>query len=156
MTSTSIAFGTATALAYIAENLRAEDLAEIAAMSPMLDPRPFLARKIMSHAREAYVASRESPIAAWGYVELWPHVASCFAFGTNDWGLVVGAVVRHVRKYMFPRLIAAGYHRMECRALAGREDVARFVALLGGEPEALLRKAGKNGEDMMIYRWSKP
>jgi len=150
---TSIAFGTREALDYIARNLRHQDLQEIAAMSPIADPRPFLAFKIMSHAREVYVASKEMPIAAWGFVELWPHVASCFAFGTNDWGLVVGAVTRHVRKYMFPRVVAAGYHRMECRALACREDVGRFVALIGGEPEAILRKAGKNGEDLIIYRW---
>jgi hypothetical protein len=152
---TSIEFGTVATLSHIAENLRREDFAEIAAMSAAKDPSMFLAAKIMGNASEVYVARRENPIAAWGYVELWPHVASCFAFGTNDWGLVVGAVTRHVRKYMFPRVIAAGYHRMECRALACREDVARWVSLLGGEPEAVLRKAGKDGEDFIIYRWIK-
>jgi hypothetical protein len=152
---TSIEFGTVATLSHIAENLRREDFAEIAAMSAARDPSMFLAAKIMGNASEVYVARRENPIAAWGYVELWPRVASCFAFGTNDWGLVVGAVTRHVRRYMFPRVIAAGYHRMECRALACREDVARWVSLLGGEPEAVLRKAGKDGEDFIIYRWIK-
>ena len=140
-------------VSYIAANLREADRLEIAAMSAATDPSPFLAPKIMAFAREVYVACSGRPVAAWGFVELWPHVGSCFAFGTDEWGLALRAVTTHVRRYMFPRVIAAGYHRMECRALAGREDVRRWVALLGGEPEALLRKAGKNGEDFMIYRW---
>ena len=156
MTATRIEFGTATAIEYIAAHLRNEDRKEITAMSPADDPERFLPRKIMMFAKEVYVASREHPIAAWGYVELWPHVGSCFAFGTDEWGLVLRHVTNHVRRYMFPRVIAAGYHRMECRALACREDVGRWVSLFGGQPEAVLRKAGKNGEDFVIYRWVKP
>ena len=152
---TRIEFGTVTALEYIAAHLREEDRREVSALSAADDPERFLPLKIMMFAKEVYVASREYPIAAWGYVELWPHVGSCFAFGTDEWGLVLRHVTNHVRRYMFPRVIAAGYHRMECRALACREDVGRWVSLLGGEPEAVLRKAGKNGEDFIIYRWVK-
>lgn len=152
----TIEFGSAATLRYIAQHLREQDRIEIAAMSGADDPEQFLAAKVMMSAREVYVAlSGGKPAAAWGFVELWPHVGSCFAFGTDDWGLVMHAVTNHVRRYMLPRVIAAGYHRMECRALACRDDVARWTALLGAEPEALLRRAGKNGEDFMIYRWLK-
>ena len=151
--SVHIDFGTPEALAYVVEHLREQDRIEMAAMSSFSDPRTFLPSRVLMHSREYYVATREHPAAVWGYTELWPHVGGCFAFGTDEWGLVMRAVTNHVRRYMLPRIIAAGYHRMECRALADREDVRRWVTLLGGEPEALLRKAGKGGEDFMLYRW---
>jgi hypothetical protein len=148
-----IDFGTPETVGYIAKNLRQQDRDEIAAVSPTTEVSQHLTFKVMMFSREVYVAIRNKPAAAWGFVELWPHVGSCFAFGTDEWGSVMRAVTNHVRRYMLPRVIAAGYHRMECRALAGRDDVARWVALLGGQPEAVLRRFGKNGEDFMVYRW---
>jgi hypothetical protein len=62
-------------------------------------------------------------------------------------------MVRHIRRFVLPFLKAGNYHRVEALALSHRQDVARFMSLIGAEPEAVLRAFGKGGEDFISYRW---
>jgi hypothetical protein len=50
-------------------------------------------------------------------------------------------------------LLQTGFHRVEAVSLAGRDDVARFMELIGAEAEAVLRGYGTAGEDFISYRW---
>ena len=144
------------ALDYIARNLRDLDYLELAATSPYGDPVPYLADRVLLNAVLAFTAHHDGlPVSAWGLVPLWPGVGTAFAFGTNDWGKALLPMTRHVRGFMMPFLLENGYHRIECRSLASRPDVKRWLTIFGAEEEAVLRGSGARGEDFVLYRWLK-
>jgi hypothetical protein len=151
----SVEIATIKALRYIAENLREQDRTELSATAVSDNLTSYLSEKIMAHAEMAFVTFNERgvPMTAWGLVPQWPGVGSAFAFGTNDWGRALGAMTRNVRRFMIPFVLDNGYHRIECRALAHREDVGRWIALFGAKQEAVLRSSGRRGEDFVLYRW---
>jgi RimJ/RimL family protein N-acetyltransferase len=95
----------------------------------------------------------DGPIAIYGMVERRPGVGAAFAFGTDAWGRALVPMACHVRRSLAPLVRQLGYHRIEAAALAERHDVARFAALFGAEPEAVLRAWGCNREDFILYRW---
>jgi hypothetical protein len=64
-------------------------------------------------------------------------------------------MLRQIRGFVLPFLAENGYHRVEAAALARRNDVRRFMELIGAEPEGLLRGYGTGGEDFTAYRWLK-
>jgi len=143
-------------LNYIARHLRALDLAELSATSAYGDPVPYLADRVLANAVLAFTASCDNvPVSAWGMVPMWPGVGTAFAFGTDDWGKVLVPMTKHVRGFMMRFLLENGYHRIECRSLASRPDVGRWLALFDAEQEAVLRGSGARGEDFILYRWLK-
>jgi hypothetical protein len=143
-------------LNYIARHLRALDLQELAATSAYGDPVPYLADRVLSNAVLAFTAHYDGlPVSAWGMVPMWPGVGTAFAFGTDDWGRALLAMTKHVRGFMMRFLLENGYHRIECRSLASRPDVGRWLALFDAEEEAVLRGSGARGEDFILYRWLK-
>lgn len=138
---------------YVAQHLREQDRIELSATA--VDDDLYLADRVMGYSSAAFVSLDEKlvPISIWGLCPLWPGVGSAFAFGTDDWGRALWPMTRHVRRFMIPFLLDNGYHRIECRALATRKDVGRWVTLFGAEQEAVLRSSGKRGEDFILYRW---
>lgn len=149
-----VEIATLDALKYVAEHMREADRVELSATS-LSDSATYLADNIMAHAVAAFVARDENrlPISAWGLYPMWPGVGTVFAFGTDDWGKALLTMTRQVRRFMIPFVLDHGFHRVECRALAGRKDVARWLALLGAKQEAVLRSSGRRGEDFILYRW---
>lgn len=142
------------ALDYIARHLRDLDYLELAATSPSGDPVPYLADRVLKHSVLTFTALCDGvPVAAWGLVPMWPGVGTAFAFGTDDWGKALLAMTRHVRGFMMKFLLENGYHRIECRSLASRPDVGRWLRLFDAEQEAVLRGSGARGEDFILYRW---
>ena len=151
-----IEIATHDAVNYIARHLRALDLAELTAMSAYPDPRPHLADRVMAHSVMAFISRNEkAPISCWGMVPMWRGVGLAYAFGTDDWGRALLAMTKHVRGFMMRFLLENGYHRIECRSLASRPDVGRWLALFDAEQEAVLRGSGARGEDFVLYRWLK-
>jgi RimJ/RimL family protein N-acetyltransferase len=55
--------------------------------------------------------------------------------------------------YVIPILRQAGYHRGEAYVLAENTDSRRWIELLGGEIEAVLKGFGRNREDFLLYTW---
>jgi len=62
-------------------------------------------------------------------------------------------MLRQIREFVLPMLYDQNYHRVEAAALARRDDVARFMRLIGAKSEATLRGYGSGGEDFTSYRW---
>src|SRR5262245_28749131 len=151
-----IEIATHDAVKYIAYHLREMDLRELTAMSAYVDPRPTLADRVMANALMCFIARNESaPISCWGMVPMWRGVGLAFAFGTDQWGSALLAMTKQVRGFMMRFLLENGYHRIECRSLASRPDVGRWLALFDAEQEAVLRGSGARGEDFILYRWLK-
>jgi len=151
-----IEIATHDAVNYVANHLRELDRAELAAMSAYYDPRPYLADRVMANSLMAFIARHNNvPVSCWGMVPMWRGVGLAFAFGTDDWGKVLLPMTRQVRGFMMRFLLENGYHRIECRSLASRPDVGRWLALFDAEQEAVLRGSGARGEDFILYRWLK-
>ena len=143
------------ALRYIVAHLREDDRIELRAMSLSDDNVDYWVDRIMARSMIAFVARYNGvPVSAWGMMPMWPGVGAAFAFGTDDWGRALLTMTKHVRRFMIPLLLEHGFHRIECRSLATRqEDMGRWLALLDAEPEAVLRGSGARGEDFILYRW---
>jgi hypothetical protein len=137
---------------YLLQYLRDLDRAELDACGADLKHLP---DQIVKRRVFAFCAChrRLGPISAWGMLHTRPGVGAGFAFGTSDWRRAVTPMVRHIRGFVLPHLCEAGYHRVEAQALAHRQDVARFMSLIGAQAEGVLRGYGCGGEDFVSYRW---
>ena len=133
-------------------NLRSIDRDEMGAAGVDIETLPNI---IMRHKVFAFCAFDydTGPIAIWGVAHRRAGVGAGFAFGTDQWGRVLLPMLRQIRGFVLPYLVEAGYHRVEAAALTRRDDVARFMDLIGAEPEAVLRGYGTGGEDFTAYRW---
>jgi hypothetical protein len=136
----------------VLSNLREVDAIEMMAFDTDREKLPEL---LMRHKVFAFCAYDlvTGPIAVWGMVKRRNGVGAGFAFGTDEWGAALLPMVRHIRGFVLPYLARSGFHRVEALALACRDDVARFMELIGAEPEGLLRHCGTEREDFISYRW---
>ena len=149
----TIEAGTADSIRYVIEHLREMDRIEMAATSPTMDPWD-ITRSIMLGAHMVFVAKHNDvPASCWGLMPMWQGVGFAFCFGTDDWGSVLLPMTRHVRRFMLPLLLDTGFHRIETRSLAARQDVGRWLEIFGAEAEAVMRGSGARGEDFILYRW---
>lgn len=150
-------------LTFILDHLREDDRAEIAAVRGDKFDRARMAMELARICPDAWIFwnsdSREAvarPISVLGSYAMTPKVASCFAFGTAEWELAVKAVTRHIKRIMIPKLLEAGFHRAECRALATRADTWRWLTGLGWQQEAVLAEFGTRREDFILFAWRAP
>lgn len=139
---------------YILQNMRELDHVEMGAtLGPdylrQLPPMIGLARPYVWTA----VSEDGEPIALVGASSMRPGIANVFAMGTDRWGEALLLLTRHILRYIIPDLLKKGFHRAECSALANREDVRRWMGVLGGRSEATLRQWGVNREDFTTYAW---
>jgi hypothetical protein len=136
----------------VLHNLREDDLLEMIAAGANLNTLPEM---LMRHRVFAFCACEwdHGPISVWGMTQHRPGVGGGFAFGTARWGMVLLPMLRQIRQFVLPFLLQSGFHRVEAAALARRTDVARFMALIGAEPEGVLQQYGTGGEDFISYRW---
>jgi hypothetical protein len=139
-------------IAAVLRNLRADDQLEMLACETDLEHLPNI---LMRHKVFCYCAFdyELGPIAIWGMVQRRQGVGAGFAFGTDNWSRALLPILRQIRGFVIPWLDYNGFHRVEAAALAEREDVARFMALIGAEPEGILRGYGTAAEDFISYRW---
>lgn len=142
-------------LTYIIRNLRPRDRAEIFALR-WDDNEEMLVNQILSLAGDMWVMwSLESgePIAVNGVIPSRPGVCIVGAFGTTKWRAAIRPITRYTLDFAIPLLKRLGYHRGEAYVMASNTDSRRWIEMLGGEIEALLKGWGRNREDYFIYAW---
>ena len=136
---------------FVLHNMRDLDRRELTATGCALEelPKIILARSVF-----VFVAVDGTiPHAVWGLMATRQGVGTGFAFGDKYWGKALPAIVRNIRRFVLPLLLRQNFHRVECLALSHREDVGRFLELIGAYPEAVLQQWGAGGEDFTSYRW---
>jgi hypothetical protein len=94
------------------------------------------------------------PAAILGAYPMWPGVWGLYGFGTDAYGAVMLTATKHARRVMMPA-VAEHAHRAECRSPVGHDDTHRWLQMLGAREEAVLRAAGRNGEDVILFAWVK-
>lgn len=132
--------------------LREADVIEMTAAGTDIG---LLARQLMRHKTFAFCAWSldHGPISVWGMVQRRQGVGAGFAFGTEDWRRAVIPMIRQIRGFVLPLLIELKIHRVEAVAMLRRDDVRRFMSLIGARAEGVLRNYGTEREDFVSYRW---
>lgn len=147
------------ATCYIIDHLRDVDRQEIFATHHDTDPRTLLAETLICEQfkgqRYTLLTDKREPVSVMGWHEMWPGVASVWAFGTDKWPSVVRTMTKLGKRVILPTLIAEGIHRAECKALAHRADTAKWLPTLGLKQEAVLVGFGSRREDFILYAWTR-
>lgn len=142
-------------LRHVVTNMREADKREIYATRGSRDPEHLIYSLVVLHEFAWVICADDGePAAVIGAMALWPGVAAMWAFGTDRWPEVVLSVTKHAIRFMVPKLLELGFHRGEARALASRNDVARWLGLLGFKKEAVLSGFGSGREDFALYAWT--
>jgi hypothetical protein len=138
--------------------LRSVDILELDAVRGRADPYKIERDLIAANAEIwlAFPTGSGEPAAAFGFHGMTPTCAGVFAFGTDDWPLVVKGMTRRILRDIMPMAPKWGFHRAECRALASRQDVRRWLLGLGWRAEAVLSEFGSRREDFILYAWTAP
>lgn len=143
----------------VALKMRARDFQEFSAVAAA-DSRKALARLLAlryGSRPDVWCASGPAgPTAIGGALELRPRVLTLLFFATDDFNQIGRAVTRFIVQRLFPPLIAAGVHRIECVSLDGYDEIHRWIEFLGlrREFEAPMRNYGKRGEAFVQFAWT--
>lgn len=152
MSRLSIGYATPDGLRHIVANLRERDRREIFALR-WDDDEESLVGELAHVAGELWRmwSWDHEPVAVAGMVPTRPGVVIGGAFGTHLWPRAVRSITHWGIHSIVPILKAANYHRLEVYVLADNTDSRRWIELMGGEVESLLRGFGRNREDYLIY-----
>jgi hypothetical protein len=145
---------TAAGLRYIVGHLRPRDRREIFALR-WNDDEEQLVQEVSAAAGELWRmwAVDSEPVAVNGVVPVRPGVVIAGAFGTPRWRSIIKPMTRWSLDYVIPILKQAGFHRGEAYVLSENTDSRRWIELLGGEIEAVLKGFGRQREDFLLYAW---
>lgn len=142
-------------LLHIARNMRPLDFEEFACCREDTASENIVDSLLMRGGYGYIVyADDGEPVSAIGAVRLWSGVYALWAFGTDRWPEVVLTLTKVALRVIMPELLKQGFHRGECRALASRNDVARWLGLLGLKHEGRLSGFGSGREDFNLYAWT--
>lgn len=139
----------------VASRMRDRDFDEFSAVTPC-DTRQELADLLASrYGGRADVmcgAGDLGPICIGGTIEARPNVLTLLFFATDEFPTIALPATRFIRNNLFPRLFAAGVHRIEAVSLANYDQAHEWLRLLGLKPETgPLLGYGKRGEAFIQY-----
>lgn len=97
-----------------------------------------------------------TPTVVGGFAPIWPGLCAGWMYGTAYWQEVALEVTHFVKHASLPGLEHAGFHRIECRAQAGNDDVIRWLKLLGFKQEAVTAQFGQGREDFLLFARTTP
>lgn len=141
----------------VARDMRERDFAEFTAVYPT-DDRAMLADMLVErYAGLAPIcASKDGrPIAVGAVPEIRPNTVGLLFFATDEFPEIAIGLTKFIVKRLFPPLIEAGIHRIECASLDGYDQVHRWIETLGLKPECTKANFGKRGEAFVEFAWVK-
>ncbi|MER8793960.1 hypothetical protein NKH75_07095 [Mesorhizobium sp. M0984] len=140
-------------LSYIAANLRPEDQAEIDCQFDEWTPA-----MLALHAMQgrAYVVELDgNPEAAFGAAPLRSGLWIAWSWGTKRMKRCVPRITQFFYAVLGPDVAAQGAWRVEARAMAGNDLAVRWLNRLGATERCRLPGYGKNGEDFILFDWTR-
>lgn len=143
---------------FAALNMRDRDYEEFSAVSPARD-RTELAELLATRYgdRPDVMCGRDdgTAICIGGTIEARPNVITLLFFATDEFPKIALPITRFIRKNLFPKLIAAGAHRIEAVSMAGYDQTHAWLRTIGLEQETgLMHGYGKAGEAFVQFSWS--
>ncbi len=140
-------------LSYVASNLRPEDHAEISCQVEHWSPAWLAATALSGPAWVAEVDG--NPEAGFGAAEQRKGLWIAWSWGTRRMARAVPHMTRFVRQVTIPLAIANGCFRCEARAMASNAMAVKWLSRLGSNRCADLPMYGMNGEDFVLFEWTK-
>lgn len=142
---------------HVCRHMRAKDAEEIFA-TQWSDDRDVLAQNVLQVCKFGYIlhADDGTPVVCGGAVALWPGVWSVWMFATDRFDEIAIATHRFAKTIFFPALEDVGYVRLECRSIVSHTTAHRWLESLGGRCESAVSNYGKDGQDFLLYCWTKP
>lgn len=140
----------------VARDMREKDYLEFTAVSHA-DTREELAQALVNRCGENTICAwhNTTPAAIGAAVEGRPNVISLMFFATHDVEQVMLPLTKFIRQRLFPPLIAAGVHRIECVSSEWYVEAHRWIELLGLKRETnLMLGYGKNRENFYQFSWT--
>lgn len=90
-----------------------------------------------------------------GTIEARPNVVTLLFFATDAFPSIGLPITKFIRKNLFPKLIAAGVHRIEAVSMAGHDQTHDWLRTIGLEQETeAMHGYGKGGEAFIQFSWS--
>ena len=147
----TIAPATLRDMTYIAANMREADWREIAAVFAG-SPGEVAASLVAASPDLAWIASLDTnPACAFGIARLLPGLGSGWAFGTRRLPQAMKSVTRYCLREVRPRLLQAGFRRIEVRSALDHDLSHRWLEHLGFTREGVARDYGTGGLDFATY-----
>ncbi len=141
---------------YVAAHMRPIDRAEIfCQMAP--DARSeSLAWMALNGGGQQWCAWHEGePIACWGWSHLHHKAGILWAWGTKDFTKAVPAITDMALNVLVPLFDEQGMQYLEARSMVGHDQAHKWLQMLGGVPSCTLPTYGSNGEDFVLFTWSR-
>jgi hypothetical protein len=140
-------------LSYIAANLRPEDKAEIDCQFDAWTPFMLAAHAMYGFA---YVVEIDgNPEAAFGAAEHRSGLWVAWSWGTDRMRRCVPRITQFFYAALGPDVAARCAYRVEARALASNDLALRWLRRLGATERCRLPAYGKNGEDFILWDWTR-
>ena len=140
-------------LSYVASHMRASDRGEVECQ---IDEWSAVNVAALSLRDYAYVVELDgNPEAAFGCGQVRRGYWIAWSWGTDKLLRCIPAMVEFITNELQPAVYAAGALRVEARALASHRQAQRFLDRIGGSFCCNLPAYGKNGEDFVLYQWTR-
>lgn len=140
-------------LSYIASNLRPQDYAEIDCQMDYWTPA-ILALSAMQGM--AYIAELDgNPEAAFGAAENRSGLWIAWSWGSKRMWRCIPRITQFFYQVLGPDVAAQGAWRVEARALGANDMALRWLRRLGAHERCPLPAYGKNGEDFILFDWTR-
>jgi len=140
-------------LSYIASNLRPDDKAEIDCQLDEWTPAGLALAAMQGFA---YVAVLDgNPEAAFGAAENRSGLWTAWSWGSKRMWRCVPRITKFFYEVLGPDVAARGAWRVEARALAANDMALRWLRRLGAHERCHLPGYGKNGEDFILFDWTR-
>lgn len=140
-------------LSYIAANLRPEDYAEVDCQLDLWSPATLALTALQGMA---YVCEVDgNPEAAFGAGEVRSGLWVAWSWGTKRMRRCVPRITQFFYEVLGPDVASRGAHRVEARAMAGNDLAVRWLNRLGATERCTLPGYGKNGEDFILFDWTR-
>lgn len=75
-------------------------------------------------------------------------------WATSDIAQIGKFLNNFATKFLFPAMLSAGMHRVECKSIVGYDEIHKWLRFLGFAEGNIERKYGKNKEDFITFFWN--
>jgi hypothetical protein len=133
--------------------MRAADRAEVEAQLDQWDAAAIAAMSLRDYA--FCVELNGNPEAAFGAGQVRKGYWIAWSWGTDRLTKCLPIMIRFITERLQPALYEAGALRVEARALASHTQARRFLERIGGHLRCDLPSYGKNGEDFVLFDWTR-
>ncbi|MBL8578094.1 MAG: hypothetical protein JNK47_12775 [Mesorhizobium sp.] len=140
-------------LSYIAANLRKEDFAEIDCQVDGWTPEALALSAMQGFS---YVAELDgNPEVAFGACEQRRGLWTAWSWGTPRLKRCIPRVTQFFFAVLGPAVAERGAWRVEARPIADNPVALAWLRKLGATERCLLPGYGKNGEDFILFDWTR-